>query len=161
VAACVAIGIGILSLSPARIDGLIQSSSDAWTSIRTSVASLRSSTAGNQDSAPVSSPLSVQAAELPAAGAVQTSLMSDDAGIETVIVQPGENLRQIALRITGKYTGDTINEIRKLNPEIGDPDDLQAGQTIRFPSLSLPEDSRAASTGVGTTGKNQNIRDRE
>jgi type II secretory pathway predicted ATPase ExeA len=161
VAACVAIGIGILSLSPARIDGLIQSSSDAWTSIRTSVASLRGSTAGNQDSAPVSSSLSVQAAELPAAGAVQTSLMSDDAGIETVIVQPGENLRQIALRITGKYTGDTINEIRKLNPEIGDPDDLQAGQTIRFPSLSLPEDSRAASTGVGTTGKNQNIRDRE
>jgi type II secretory pathway predicted ATPase ExeA len=155
-AACIAIAIGVLSLSPARIDGFIQGSSDAWTSIRNSATSFRVSLGGKSDPSPVSSSLSVQAAELPAAQAVPPSTSIGDAGLDavtdTVTVQPGENLRQIILRILGKYDGETIGEIRKLNPEIADLDDVQAGQTIRFPRLSLPNNA-AASADAGAPGK--------
>jgi general secretion pathway protein A len=154
VAACVAIAIGILSLSPAKIDAFLQASSDAWSSIRSAAASLRGPAGVKSDSGPVSSSLSVQAAELPAAGPAPPAPPRDEAGIGAVIVRPGEDLRQIILRTMGNYNGETIQEIRKLNPEIADLDELQVGQTIRFPRLSVPEDSAASGAGPVTAGKN-------
>jgi general secretion pathway protein A len=161
VAACLAAAIGILSLSPARIDRFLQASSNAWASMRSSVSSLRGSTGVKSDSGLGPSALSVQAAELPAAESAQPSPSSDDSGIDTVTVQPGEDLRQIVLRIMGKYNGDTIKEVRKLNPQLADLDELQAGQTIRFPRLFLSEDSATASADAKAPDKNERIRDRE
>jgi general secretion pathway protein A len=152
IAGCVAVAIGLLSISPARIDGFIQASSDAWTSIRSTVATVGSSTEEKPYSGQGSSSLSVQAAEPPNAGKLSPS--RGDAGIDTVIVQPGEKLRQIILRTIGEYDGDAIEQIRQLNPEIADLDHLETGQTIRFPRVTGPVDSARASTGDRTTGKN-------
>jgi hypothetical protein len=106
------------------------------------------------DSSAISSSLNVQAAELPEAESVQPSPSIDDSGIAIVTVQQGEDLRQIILRIMGKYNGDTIKEVRKLNPQIADLDEVQAGQTIRFPRLSWSEDSAAANSDATAPGKN-------
>ncbi len=154
VAACIAIGIGILSLSPSRFDRFFQVSSEAWASIRNAGVSIGSSTGVRSDSGPVSSSLNVQAAELPNAGSGQSSPSSDDAEINTVIVQPGETLPQVILRTIGDYNGDTIEQIRRLNPAIADFDHLAAGQTIRFPRVSVPVDSSTSSKGASTAGKN-------
>ena len=68
VAACVAIGIGILSTFAARIDRFNQGPSEARTLIRSTVASIGSFTEGKSDSVLISSVLNVQAAELRNAG---------------------------------------------------------------------------------------------
>jgi hypothetical protein len=153
-AACVAIGIGIFSLSPARIDQFIHGSSEAWASIQSAAASVREFMAVKSDSAPLSSTLNVQAAGLPNSKAEPPSLLSDEDGIKIVIVQPGDTLRQIILRAAGEYNGDTIGQIRTLNPDIADFDHLQAGQAIRLPRVSVSVDSAASSGGASTAGKN-------
>jgi hypothetical protein len=154
VAACAAIGIGIFSLSPRRIDRSIQESSEVWASIRNAAASIRGLPPLKSDSVPLSSTLNDQAAELPITEAGQSSPSSDDAGAKTVIVQPGDTLRQIILRTTGEYNGDTIEQIRKLNPAMVDLDHLEAGQAIRIPQVSVPVDSAVASERTGVAGKN-------
>jgi len=154
VAACVAIGIGILSLSPGKIDWSIEQSSDAWTTIRNGIASIPGFEAAKSDSVPASSPLNVQAAGLPDSDAGLTSPLNDNVEIDTVIVQPGEKLRQVILRTMGEYNADAIEQIRKANPNIDDLDHLEAGQTIRFPRVSVSNDSATARSGAGTGGKN-------
>jgi len=154
VAACVALGIGILSFSPGRIDWSIEQSSEAWATIRNGIASITGFMAAKSDAVPASSPLNVQAAGLPDSEGGLASSLNGDAEIETVIVQPGEKLRQVILRTMGEYNGDAIEQIRKLNPDIADLDHLEAGQTIRFPRVSVSIDSATASAGAGAAGKN-------
>jgi type II secretory pathway predicted ATPase ExeA len=153
-AACVAIGIGIFSFSPSRIDRFIQASSEGLASIRNAAASIRGSKALKSDSVPLSPTLNVQAAELPDTGAEQSSLLSDEAGTKSVILQPGDTLRQIILRTIGKYNGDTIEQVRKLNPDITDFDHIEAGRAIRVPWVSASVDSAAAGEAASTVGKN-------
>jgi type II secretory pathway predicted ATPase ExeA len=154
VAVCVAIAIGILSIPPATIDSFIQASSEAWSTHPRTGASIRNSTEVKPYSGQGSSTLSVQAAELPPTGSGQPSPTNGDTGIDTVIVQPGEKLRQIILRTTGDYNDDAIEQIRLLNPEIADFDHLETGQTIRFLRVTVPVDSAPVSAGTRTTGKN-------
>ncbi len=154
VAVCVAIGIGILSFSPRRIDRSIQASSEAWALIRSAAASIRGFMAVKSDSVPLSSTLNVQAAELNSAGSGQSSPPSDDAEFNTIIVQPGDTLRQIVLRTIGQYNGNTIEQVRKLNPDIANVDHLEVGQAIRLPRVSVSVDSAAASEAGSTAGKN-------
>jgi len=154
VAACVALGIGILSLSPGRIDWSIEQTSEAWGAIRNGIASITGFMAAKSDAVPASSPLNVQAAGLPDSEAGLASSLNGDGEIDMVIVQPGEKLRQVILRTMGEYNGGAIEQIRKLNPDIADLDHLEAGQTIRFPRVSVPVDSATASEGTGPSGKN-------
>jgi type II secretory pathway predicted ATPase ExeA len=154
VAMCVALGIGILSFSPGKIDWSIEQSSGAWTTIRNGLASIRGFLAGKSDAAPSSSSLDVQAAGLPDSEAGLASSMNGDAEIDTVIVQPGEKLRQVILRTMGEYNGEAIERIRKLNPDIADLDRLEAGQTIRFPRASASADSATAGAPASAGGKN-------
>jgi type II secretory pathway predicted ATPase ExeA len=154
VAAGLVIGIGILFFSPGRIDRSIQDSSEAWTSIRTAAASVRGSSAAKSETVPMSSNLDVQAAELPNTASGQASPSGDAEVINTVIVQPGETLRQVILRTMGDYNGDTIERIRKLNPDIVDLDHLRAGQVIRFPWVSEPVHPAAPSGGASRGGRN-------
>jgi type II secretory pathway predicted ATPase ExeA len=153
-AACVAIGIGVLSLSPSHINPFIQMSSDTWASVRNAPAANGSSAEVKSDSAQVSSSLNVQAAAAAEPEAGQASPSSDNAEINTVIVQPGETLRQIILRTMGEYNGDTIEQIRMLNPDITDINHLKAGQAIRFPMVSAAYDSALGKDVTGTEGKN-------
>jgi hypothetical protein len=51
----------------------------------------------------------------------------------TVIVRPKQNLRQICLHYLGRYDSNLVNEIRKLNPQLKDPNHVQAWQRLRLP----------------------------
>ena len=153
-AACITLAIGILSLSPARIDSFRQTVSDGWASVRTIIWSLEKSREGKSDLGPVSSSLSVQAAEIPAGGSAALSPSSAETTIDSIIVQPGENLRQIILRTFGEYNGQAVDEIRRLNPEIADLDHIEAGHTVRFPRISVPLDSAPTGARTSTPGKN-------
>ena len=147
VAAFLAVGIGVFLFSPSRSDRTIQTSSEAWTAVRSLVA-------GKSDSAPHSSPMDVQAAELPSAGAGPSSLSNEDLKIDTAIVQPGETLRQIVLRTMGEYDVNTIEQIWKLNPAVSDFDHLEAGHLIRLPRASSHIDSTPAGPAAVIDGKN-------
>jgi general secretion pathway protein A len=154
VAAGVFIGIGILFFSSGGIDRSIQDSSEAWTSIRSAAASVRGTSAVKSESVPLSSNLNVQAAELPNTESGQPSPSGGTEAINTVIVQPGETLRQVILRTMGDYNGDTIEQIRKLNPDLVDLDHLKAGQEIRFPWVSEPVNPAIPSREASRVGKN-------
>jgi type II secretory pathway predicted ATPase ExeA len=147
VAAAVAIAIGLFLFSPSRSDKTFQVSSDAW-------ATLRSFVMGRSGSAPHSSSMDVQAAELPTATAGPSSVSNDEIKIDTAIVQPGETLRRIVLRTLGEYDVSTIEQIWKLNPDVSDFDHIQAGRMIRLPRPSSPADSAAAVAAPVTDGKN-------
>lgn len=88
VAACVAIGIGILSTSPARIDRFDQGPSEARTLIRSSVASIGSSAEGKSDSVLISSVRNVQAAELRNAGPGPTPSSDVASGVAKWVRNP-------------------------------------------------------------------------
>ncbi len=153
-AACLATGIGIFSISPSPIHRSLQESSEVWTTVRNSTAMIRGFVAGKSDSAPHSSSLNVQAAELPNSEAGQASAPSDDAKIRTVVVQPGDTLRQIILRSMGEYNDGTIGRIRRLNPAISDFNHIETGQAIRLPRAPASVDSAIAAEEAGTAGKN-------
>jgi type II secretory pathway predicted ATPase ExeA len=153
-AACVAIGIGVLFLSPSRIDRFIQGSSEGSASVRNAVSLIRRVMVVKSDSVPLSSTLNVQAAGLPNSEVEQSSLLRDEADTNSVIVQPGDTLRQIILRAVGEYNGHTIGEIRKLNPDLADVDSLEVGQRIRLPLVSASADSAAAAEAASAVGRN-------
>ena len=154
IAACVAIGIGILSFSPNRMDRLIQGSADGLASVRNAASSIRGFVAVKSDSVPLSSPLNVQAAGLLNSEAEQSSPATDKPESKTVIVRPGDTLRQIIVRTIGKYNSGSIEQIRKLNPDIIDVDHLEVGQMIRLPQISASAASAAATEEGSTIGKN-------
>jgi type II secretory pathway predicted ATPase ExeA len=154
IAACVAMGIGILSISPSRIDRFIQGSTEGWASVRNAASSIRGFIKVKSDSVPLSSTLNVQAAGLPTFEGEQPSPLNNEVETKAVIVQPGDTLRQIILRTIGKYNGRSIKQIRKLNPEITDPDKIEAGQAVRVPRVNMPVDSAAAGGDASTAGKN-------
>jgi len=51
----------------------------------------------------------------------------------TVAAQPGQTLKQLSLLYGGHFDSGLLEEIRSLNPQLKDPDHLQAGQLIRIP----------------------------
>jgi type II secretory pathway predicted ATPase ExeA len=153
-AVCVALGIGLFPFFPSRMGGSIQEPAEAWASIRNSAAFMRSFLGAKSDSVPRSSPVNFQTAELPNSEAGQFSASTDNAEINTVIVQPGDTLRSIILRTMGEYNGSTIEQFRKLNPAIADFDFIEAGQAIRLPRTITPVDSGASSEESRTSGKN-------
>jgi hypothetical protein len=98
--------------------------------------------------------MNVQAAELPHAGSRPLSPANEDAETDSVIVQPGERLRQIILRTIGVYDGGSIEVIRKLNPDIADLNHLQPGQVIRFPRNYVPATPAPAGEAGSAVDKN-------
>jgi hypothetical protein len=53
----------------------------------------------------------------------------------------------------GDYNGETIEQIRKLNPDIMDLEHLKAGQEIRFPWVSESANPAVPSRGASRDGK--------
>src|SRR5438128_691561 len=86
-------------------------------------------------------PTAVQEIESPGAAS------QDSASAQTlpVVVAPGQTLQEICLRYLGRFDGKLVQEIRALNPELADTNQLSAGQLIRLPlapgSLKLGYDS--------------------
>ena len=147
IAAFLAVGIGVFLFSPSRSDRTIQTSSEAWTAVRNLVL-------GKSDSTPHSSPIDVQAAELPSAGAEPSSVSNENLKIDTAIVQPGETLRQIVLRTMGEYDVNTIEQIWKLNPDVSDFDHIETDHLIRLPRATSHADATPAVATAVTAGNN-------
>ncbi|PYU36335.1 MAG: hypothetical protein DMG28_00865 [Acidobacteria bacterium] len=86
-------------------------------------------------------PTAVQEIDSPGAAS------QDSASAQTlpVVVAPGQTLQEICLRYLGRFDGKLVQEIRALNPELADTNQLSAGQLIRLPlapgSLKLGYDS--------------------
>jgi type II secretory pathway predicted ATPase ExeA len=56
-----------------------------------------------------------------------------DGQVLTVAAGPQQSLRELSLRYVGRFDSELSNQIRKLNPDLKDPDHLVAGQLIRIP----------------------------
>jgi len=54
----------------------------------------------------------------------------------TVVVEPGQTLRQICLRYLGRFDSKSLSSVHALNPWLVDPDDIKVGQLVRLPRLS-------------------------
>jgi len=71
--------------------------------------------------------------------------------ILTIVVEKDTTLRQLSLKNLGWFDQTTVVEICRLNPEITDPNRIQAGQRLRIPLKllrTLPSD-REFSSGTG------------
>jgi hypothetical protein len=152
IALCLAIGFGILQMSPNSFGWLTQSLSEAGAFVRNAVSSLGNSTGMKSDSDPVNSSLDVQAAELPSTGPGKSAASNNGAETYSVVAQSGETLSQIALRTLGISDAETVEQIRKLNPAVADSDQLKAGQRIRFPRIFVS--GVATNKNSSAAGKN-------
>jgi len=56
----------------------------------------------------------------------------------TYVVQPKDTLRDLCVSTLGRYDKHVVSEIQKLNPDLTNPDHLEAGREIRLP-LNSPE----------------------
>jgi LysM repeat protein len=63
---------------------------------------------------------------------------------DSVRVMPGQTLYAISLANLGGYNGKVLQELRKLNPRLNDPDYLQAGQELKIPTNNTTESERLA-----------------
>ena len=82
-----------------------------------------------------------------AAGSPAPAVPSQDAGasydaapldtgngqVLTVMAGPQQTLKDLSLRYAGHYDSDLAQQIRNLNPDLKDPDHLEAGDLIRIP----------------------------
>lgn len=59
--------------------------------------------------------------------------MSKPVRVLTVMVGRQETVRGISIRYVGYFDNDLFEEIRRLNPDLKDPDQLEDGQLIRIP----------------------------
>jgi general secretion pathway protein A len=51
----------------------------------------------------------------------------------TVVAGPQQTLEDLSLRYVGRFDSDLSEKIRSLNPDLKDPDHLEAGELIRIP----------------------------
>lgn len=68
----------------------------------------------------------------------QTELHADSANSLTYVVQPNDTLRDLCLSIVGSYDAVVLEKVRKLNPDLKNPNRIEAGQEVRLP-LSLTD----------------------
>jgi general secretion pathway protein A len=66
----------------------------------------------------------------------QASSSQDPPAFFTYEIQPNDTLKDLCMSTVGRYDDAVLAEIRKLNPELRDPNHLVVGQEIRFPLYS-------------------------
>lgn len=79
---------------------------------------------------------------------------SADVETLTVVVQPGDTLRQIALRTVGQYSDTIVEKIKAENPRVSDPNHIEAGQKITVSRTSVALD--AVLNGAALSGAPKN-----
>jgi len=57
----------------------------------------------------------------------------------TIVIQPNETLASISLGYFGAYRHDFIEHVRHLNPELIDPNHVEAGHSLRIPGSSASQ----------------------
>ncbi|PYU70279.1 MAG: hypothetical protein DMG49_11725 [Acidobacteria bacterium] len=68
----------------------------------------------------------------------QTELHADSGSSLTYVVQPNDTLRDLCQSIVGRYDAVVLEKVRKLNPDLKNPNRIEAGQEIHLP-LSLSD----------------------
>jgi hypothetical protein len=58
---------------------------------------------------------------------------TENAGFITYIVQPNDNVAHLCERSLGHYDEAALAELRKLNPDLSNPDHIEVGDQIRLP----------------------------
>jgi len=84
----------------------------------------------------------------------QSTLPSNDSEKSSVVVQSGETLHMIVRRTLGQDSRKLIEQIQKLNPAVTDPDHIEAGQGIRLPKVSKPDNLPSANGARDMAAKN-------
>jgi LysM repeat protein len=62
----------------------------------------------------------------------------------TVTVTPGKTLLRICIDSFGKCNASALQIIHQLNPELGNLDHIEAGQSIRVPANTTMQASKAS-----------------
>jgi len=88
----------------------------------------------SQSARTISDALSGAQSQAPA----QTEPHADSANSLTYVVQPNDTLRDLCLSIVGSYDAVVLEKVRKLNPDLKNPNRIEAGQEVRLP-LSLTD----------------------
>jgi hypothetical protein len=76
----------------------------------------------------------------------------------TVMAAPQQTLKDLSLRYVGHFDSDLSQKILRLNPDLKDPDHLEAGQLVRIPlppgAMRKVNDTAETSTPTepGTSG---------
>ena len=153
VAASIAVAGIFLSYPPGRIGRFLQAKTEASALVHNSSASTENSTEAASASSLIPS-RNENADEIPTAAAVPSFLPTNDTETIKVLVQSGETLRRITLQTLGQDSGKIIDQIKKLNPAVTDPDHIEAGQEIRLPRLSKPVNPPTAGGANDMSGKN-------
>jgi len=68
----------------------------------------------------------------------QTEPHTDSANSLTYVVQPNDTMRDLCMSIVGRYDAVVLAKVRKLNPDLKDPNRIETGQQVRLP-LSLTD----------------------
>jgi hypothetical protein len=69
-------------------------------------------------------------------------------GTTAVVVQLHDDLRQICLLHLGRYNAEVLREIRKLNPELSNPDRITVGQRIVLPASATLRSNASRSPSI-------------
>jgi len=68
----------------------------------------------------------------------QTEPHTASANSLTYVVQPNDTMRDLCMSIVGRYDAAVLEKVRKLNPDLKDPNRIETGQEVRLP-LSLTD----------------------
>jgi general secretion pathway protein A len=98
-------------------------------------------------------------AEASAAGYDAAPLDTGNGQVLTVVAGPQQTLKDLSLRYAGHFDDQLADKIRSLNPDLKDPDHLEAGQLIRIPlppgamrKTNDTNDAASASSGQEESG---------
>jgi len=64
---------------------------------------------------------------------LQTGAHENSLSFFNYVVQPKDTLRDLCVSTLGHYDKAVLSQIQTLNPELRNPDHLDAGQKIRLP----------------------------
>jgi type II secretory pathway predicted ATPase ExeA len=98
-------------------------------------------------------------AEASAAGYDAAPQDTGNGQVLTVVAGPQQTLKDLSLRYAGRFDEQLAGKIRSLNPDLKDPDHLEAGQLIRIPlppgamrKTNDTNDATSASSGQEASG---------
>lgn len=58
---------------------------------------------------------------------------TNDGQLLTVMARPRQTLQEISVLYAGRFDAQLLRQIREVNPEVSDPEHIQAGQLLRIP----------------------------
>lgn len=93
----------------------------------------------------------------PTVDSAQFKVANSELETTTVVVNAGDTLRQISVRTAGQYNATIVDQIRKLNPLMRDPNHIEAGEQIKIPRVPISFKSSVAA-GPSTDERTENAK---